>query len=353
MFTSSVIGCGSGGRLSLSAYDASPHFTLTAACDTSDRAREEVQEKYPGVRVFATHAEMLAECPTDVVSVSTYPPTHLPITLEALNTPVKGLLVEKPLGDTARAGREIVHAVKARSIPVVVPHSWWARDVSYEIDRRIRENSIGRLHQMEVLCRNWDIFSAGIHWVHFFLSVAPESPVRFVMAAADTTSRTYRDGMQVETAAVTYVELQAGTRLVMQTGDDTRLDRGETVFRFYGQAGSIEWVLGEPSFSIRNHEHPAGGTESPAAIDPRAPHQRYLDDLARQIETGNHDYRIPELSLTALEVCEAACISATRRCRVAFPYERFVPPEDTGWEIGKPYSGTGGGRDGRERLPVG
>jgi hypothetical protein len=65
------------------------------------------------------------------------------------------------------------------------------------------------------------------------------------------------------------------------------------------------------------------------------------------IASGVHDYAIPEGSLLALEVCEAAYLSSRHRCQVTFPLERFTPPVPTDWEPGQPYAGAGGGRDGR------
>ncbi len=348
-YTASVVGCGAGGRLSLDAYAASPRFALVAACDLKPEALEAVREKHAGIRTFPSHREMFAACPTDVVSVSTFPPSHREVTLDALarrprgghELPLRGILVEKPLADTAAAGREILQAVRQRGIPVVVPHSWLARDISQEIKGRIRGGEIGRLLMMEVQCRRWDIINAGIHWVHFFLSVIEREPVDSVMAAVDATTRTWRDGMQVETSAVTYVQMKSGVRMVMQTGDDTATARGETVFRFYGDGGMIEWCLQESSYSVR------GQSVAATQRDPRKPHQRYLDHLAEQIDSGRFDFEIPDLSLTALEICEAAYLSAAHGCRVAFPLESFRVPPRSDWSPGRPYSGSGGGRDGR------
>lgn len=169
-YTASVVGCGSGGKLSLAAYAASPRYELKAACDIQDEALAEIESLYPGIETYPSHREMFASCPTDVVSVSTFPPSHRDITFEALELPLKGILVEKPLGDTAQAGTEILEAVRKRQLPVVVPHSWLARDLSQELKSLLLKGEIGTLHLMEVQNQFWDIMNAGIHWVHFFLS---------------------------------------------------------------------------------------------------------------------------------------------------------------------------------------
>src|SRR4029077_9847553 len=101
--TASVIGCGLGGRLSLEALASSAHFRLLAAADLRPERQQSLENDLPGVRAFASHEEMFAHCPTDVVCVSTYAPSHERIVLDALELPaLKGILVEKPLGDTDR-----------------------------------------------------------------------------------------------------------------------------------------------------------------------------------------------------------------------------------------------------------
>src|SRR3712207_8225841 len=44
----------------------------------------------------------------------------------------------------------------------------------------------------------WDIINAGIHWLNFFVTLTDNEPLDYVIAQCDTTTRTYRDGMQVE-----------------------------------------------------------------------------------------------------------------------------------------------------------
>src|SRR5258708_33919228 len=122
LLTASVVGCGLGGRLSLEALSISPFFRLVAAADLRPEIQPSLEQAFPGIRTFASHAEMFAHCPTDVVCVSTYAPSHERIVLDALGLPsLKGILVEKPLGDTAAAGRRIVEAIKSKNLPLGAP----------------------------------------------------------------------------------------------------------------------------------------------------------------------------------------------------------------------------------------
>jgi predicted dehydrogenase len=293
---------------------------------------------------------MLAQCPTDVVCVSTYAPSHEPIVLNLLKLPsLRGILVEKPLANSAAAGRRILDAVRARGLPMVVPHGLRARATPLEIIERVAHKEVGELRQIEVQCDKWDLLNAGIHWLDFCLAATDEAPIVSVLATCDTSTRTFRDGMQVETVAVTYVENKNGVRMILQTGDTIRANTPgkSTLLRLVGTQGIIEFWGWENAYFLLNPEYPAGRIIVPEEL-PVFGHRRHLENLAGQIMQGKTDYRLPESSQTALEICEAAFVSNKHRCQVRFPLASFVPPAASDWEPGKPYSGIGGGQDGRK-----
>jgi predicted dehydrogenase len=296
---------------------------------------------------------MLDQCPTDIICVSTYAPSHEPIVRDVLKLPnLRGILVEKPLGDTAKAGRRILDVIRARALPMVVPHGLRAKATPLEIVQRIACGEIGELRLIEVQCDKWDLLNAGIHWLDFCLAATHEAPIVSVLAAYDTSTRTFRDGMQVETVAVTYVENEDRLRMVLQTGDFIRVNTPakNTLFRLLGTHGFIEFWGWENGYFLLNAEYPTGQTVIPEEF-PVFGHRRHLENLAAQINEGTADYRLPESSVTALEICEAAFLSSKHRCQVHFPLASFVPPSPSDWEPGKTYSGISGGRDGRRLEP--
>jgi predicted dehydrogenase len=330
---------------------ASDRFELVAICDLREETCAQRKQEYPGIRTFTSHQEMFKACPTDVVCVSTWPPSHKPIALDALKGPLKGILVEKPLGDTTAAGREIVAAVKAKGIPMAVPHSLLVVAHGREILQRVRRGEIGQLALVEIQCAGWDIINAGIHWLNYFVALAGGGPMEFVMAAVDCSTRTYRDGMQVETMAATYAQAANGIRVIMHTGDYVKVFRKDkgALFRLVGTAGVIEFWGWESAYNIVNAEFPQGRLFQ---VDPGSvkPHQLHLEAMAEQMDRCKNDYWVAESSLIALELCEGAYISGMNRCRVDLPLSGFTVGAPWNWSPGQPYSGTGGGRDGR-KLP--
>jgi hypothetical protein len=59
------------------------------------------------------------------------------------------------------------------------------------------------------------------------------------------------------------------------------------------------------------------------------------------------DYSLAESSLKALEICQAAYLSAKHGIEVRFPFAEFELPEPSDWQPGTPYFGEPNARDGR------
>ncbi|MCK1590219.1 Gfo/Idh/MocA family oxidoreductase [Bradyrhizobium sp. 169] len=350
--TATVIGAGLAGTHSINALLASDRYELIGVADVSEAARARVREKTGGaVKTYATSDELLSASPADVVCISTYPETHLPITRDAVaRAPLRGLLVEKPLGDTTPSGRAILELVKAAKLPMVVPHWLVALRAPLQIASDVRNGRIGNLRVVEIECTNWDLHNAGTHFIQYFLTLVSPSPVQHVLMAADISTRTFRDRMQVETEAVTFARTASGVRLIIHTGDDIPVSRkGACIFmRITGERGFIEFDAYQNMYTVVTSGHDRVDVN----VEPFAEksHQRHLEHLAHQIESGVRDYTIPDQSLAALEVVEAAYQS--RRCAklVSLPLDPEALSEAPKWDPGALYAGSGGGRDGRQFL---
>ena len=232
---------------------------------------------------------------------------------------------------------------------MATPHGLMVKRCSLEIIERVQNGEIGALKLIEIQSPAWDIINAGIHWLNFVVNLNGRVAVESVLAACDKTTRTFRDGMQVETVAVTYVQMVNGVRVVMHSGDTVRSNgrRNAVTFRIIGSAGQIEFWGWASDYHLINAKHPEGILLTPEE-QTTSLHQRHLENLLPMIASGVSDYSIPESSLAALEICEAAYLSARHGVEIQFPFDRFEIPEPNDWEPGMPYLGRGGGRDGRK-----
>ncbi|WP_456696868.1 Gfo/Idh/MocA family protein [Aeromicrobium sp. P5_D10] len=343
-----VVGAGAGGFLAIDGLMASTRYQLIGVADLGAQARSRVEAR-TGVPTFASHEDLFAQCPADVVCVSTYAPTHLPITEAALDIPgLKGLLVEKPLGDTAQAGHQLLDLIRSRGLPVAVPHGLMSLSAPLQLIEEVRSGAIGKLRLVEIECRGWDTINAGIHWLQFFVALAGDDPVESVLNAADASSRTFRDGMQVETEAIMVARCASGLRCMMHIGDEIPISRPDTtaLFRIIGDNGFIEYGAYEDSYVKVAH----GANREVVRPEPFSVtgHQSHLERLADQILESRTDYALADSSLRALEIVEAAYLSNRIGGLVTMPLDKFVQPEPSDWDPGVAYSGVGGGRNGRE-----
>ena len=346
-----VVGAGAGGMLSAKALMASPRFHLVGIADTSPQALARLDDvDFRDVCKFGSYQEMYSNVQADVVCVSTYAPTHLEVTQAAISVHVKGLLVEKPLGDSTAAGAEILATARAHQLPLVTPHGLMARDAPLAVLNEVRNGAIGALRVVEMECTGWDIINAGIHWIQYFIMLALPQQVDRVLTACDSQTRTYRDGLQVETEAITLVTCTNGTRLVLNTGDYVPIARDNTacLMRIVGEQGYIEYCAWQDEYRLVS---PRGG-DRVISVEPSevTGHRRHLEHLADMVEGGALDYEVPESSLQALEVVEAAYLSNRTGASVSLPLATYKVPSSTDWDPGRPYTGTSGGRDGR-KLP--
>ena len=354
-----VVGAGSGGTGSITALAASPRYVLRGVADTASAARQRVAAAHPDVALFADHRLALRTLQPDVVCVSTWPPSHVPVALAALAAgSLRGMLLEKPISHTWRDGRRLLDELRRRELPCVVPHGLVVSSQGRAVIDQVRAGAIGTPRLVWIECRGWDILNAGIHWLHFALQVV-RGPFVEVQCACDRSTRTWRDGMQVETVASLVVTAADGARIALHTGDEVPLSgpAAGTLIRLVGSEGLIELPGWEPRYRIVSACHRAGaGDAVGSAGEVRvsagpSSHAVYLDRLADHIAAGTPRWEQVELSLAALELCDAAYTSARegRAVRLGDGNGQRVPaaPESGNWDPGRPYSGSGGGRDGR------
>jgi hypothetical protein len=110
--------------------------------------------------------------------------------------------------------------------------------------------------------------------------------------------------------------------------------------------GQIEFWGWQPDYYLVSPAFPHGKLFEPEE-KPVAPHRRHLENLIPMLRSKEPDYSLAESSLKALEICEAAYLSAKHGIEVRFPFAEFELPEPSDWQPGTPYFEEPNARDGR------
>ena len=353
-FRALVVGAGSGGRLSIGAVVDDAGYELAGIADRSvEASAAAAADLAPGTPTFTDVGRALEDLRPDVVCVSTWAPSHRKITEQALAVGVRGLLVEKPLAGTMTDARAVLDTIVDQRVPVVVPHGLMSMPAPQHLLDELRSGVLGRLQTVQIDCTGWDLINAGIHWLQFAVACLGDDPVTTVECTADVSTRTYRDGFMVETAAVTSVRTAGGVGLEVRTGDDievasptgTRIalvgGQGSAVYQPWEHEYRIDTGAGELVVSRPPGDQPTG-------------HRLYLRRLHEQISAGTTDHAIPRQSLQALEIIRAAYLAAREGGTVTLPLQEddSAPTgSDDVWLPGEVHDPDRAGRNGRALPP--
>ncbi len=119
-YTVLVVGCGEMGSSHARAYEKIPDFKIVGLVSRNPESRERLNRELAGdYPLFSDFDEALETTAPEIVSLSTYPNTHAPFAIKALE---KGchLFVEKPLADTVESAEKVVQLALEKNRKIVV-----------------------------------------------------------------------------------------------------------------------------------------------------------------------------------------------------------------------------------------
>ncbi len=158
-YTVLVVGCGEMGSSHARAYEKIPEYEIVGLVSRNPESRERLNRELAGdYPLYADFEEALEQTNPEIVSLSTYPNTHAPFALKALE---KGchLFIEKPLADTVESAEKVARLALEMNRKIVVGyilrhHPSWVKFI--EIARGLGKPLVMRM--------NLIIQSSGARW---------------------------------------------------------------------------------------------------------------------------------------------------------------------------------------------
>jgi len=174
-----VVGCGNMGASHARAYHRMPEFQLVGLVSRGPESRRALSAELGGLPEFGHFHEALGVARPDVVSINTYPETHGPFALAAIEAGCH-VFCEKPLATTVEGAQAVVDAARARDRKLVVGyilrvHPAWTLFI--EIARTLGKPLVMRMNlnqQSHGAAWNWHrnlmesmspIVDCGVHYV--------------------------------------------------------------------------------------------------------------------------------------------------------------------------------------------
>lgn len=187
-----VVGCGNMGASHARAYHKMPEFEIAGVVSRGPASRGALSRELGGVPEFPDYHQALAATRPDVVSINTYPGTHAPYAMAALDAGCH-VFCEKPLAETVEQAQAIVDRARERQRKLVVGyilrvHPAWTKFI--ELARTLGKPLVMRMNlnqqsqgAMWQLHRNLmesmsPIVDCGVHYVDVMCQMTGARPVR-------------------------------------------------------------------------------------------------------------------------------------------------------------------------------
>ncbi|MGQ9662767.1 MAG: Gfo/Idh/MocA family protein [Kiritimatiellia bacterium] len=194
-----LVGCGHMGSSHARAYQALRQFQIVGLVSRQPHSRERLnRELGGGFPLFSDFLIALRTCKPDVVSINTYPDTHEPYAVAALQAGYH-VFLEKPIATTVAGGHRVIAAAQKTGRKLVVGyilrhHPVWVRFI--EIARTLGKPLVMRMNlnqqsqgtawktHKQLLKAASPIVDCGVHYVDVMCQMTRAKPVRVFAVGA-------------------------------------------------------------------------------------------------------------------------------------------------------------------------
>jgi len=196
-----VVGCGNMGASHAMAYQQLEGFEICGIVSTG-KSKDILNEKLGGgFALFSDYAQALTATRPDAVCISTYPDTHEPFAIQALEAGCH-VFIEKPLADTVAGAIRVVEAAQRANKKVVVGyilrhHPSWEKFIA--LSHTLGKPLVMRMNlNQQSQGVMWDvhrnlmkslspIVDCGVHYIDVMCQMTRSKPVQVTAIGARLT----------------------------------------------------------------------------------------------------------------------------------------------------------------------
>ena len=157
-----VIGYGYWGPNLARNFQETPGFDLIAISDLSQPRLQLAQARYPAVKVFQDHMDLLRDPKIEAVAISTPTHTHFELGMAALRAG-KHLLIEKPFASTVDQARQLHDEALRRSKVLMVDHTFIYTEAVRLLRSLVQSDALGKILYYDAVRVNLGLFQADIN----------------------------------------------------------------------------------------------------------------------------------------------------------------------------------------------
>ena len=168
------------------AYKAHSRVELSGFADLNPERLKVAAKYFPGVPLFNSAQDLISQTKPDIVSIATYPDSHLDLVKLAARYKTSAIVCEKPIAPTLREGEEIIKACKKSGSLLFINHFRRFDPLFRKIREKIKDGKLGKIIQATYYYDN-GIFNNGTHLADLLISFLGE--IDWVMAVENKKTK--------------------------------------------------------------------------------------------------------------------------------------------------------------------
>src|SRR5262245_46655998 len=157
-----VIGYGYWGPNLVRNFCETPGANVIAVSDLRPERLQEVQARYPALRVTTNHHDVLHDTSVDAVVIATPVATHFNLAMEALHAG-KHVFVEKPLASCAEHGELLLQEAERCRRVLMVDHTFVYTGAVRKIKECVESGRLGELYYYDSVRVNLGLFQHDVN----------------------------------------------------------------------------------------------------------------------------------------------------------------------------------------------
>lgn len=304
-----VVGCGAIAPAHFDGYEETGLATVVGVSDVSPAALAKALDRCPDARGYRDYTQMLREQKPEVVSICTWPQTHLEIVRAAIDAEARAILCEKPLALTLAEVDEMARLCAEANVRLAGGHQFRFHRAFVEAARMVRSGVIGTIVRGQTQMVS-SLANNGPHMLDVARYVLGDPRPERVAAHCERTKGQFNRGWPMEDSAEGEVVCEGGLTFSFRMGDKATTFLEVTV---EGSTGTLR---------VTPKEIRLGG--KPVAFDAEAAKQENRGEQFRQfvawVKGTEHGYKADIThSALAAELVLGAYESARLGQPVEFP----------------------------------
>jgi predicted dehydrogenase len=324
MYRAAILGCGPRAVGHAEAYVHVSLGRLAAACDVDSGRRDAFCDRFHIEARFNDLGQMLEAVQPDLLHIVTTP-ERTEIVSQAVRTPLRAILIEKPLACRPSAGYAILDVCARARVPLYVNHQLRHHRPFQRVREAILSGELGELVSLRGSCKG-RLLEQGTHLLDLLSFLQDDAPPRSILAQAEGAA-SYGTGHPSPDNVLIALRWRDDLPVFLETGPASATWRGETNF-WLNKAVEATGTRGLIAASA-NHgwwmvtDRGSAGEESRYEPEDLQAQARLTEGIFRTFdEPAFHHPNRPEASPTAFGLCQVAMRSALERRRIALPSDR-------------------------------